>query len=353
MHEGELLFSLVFFFVVFILLILDLGVFTRTDHEITTREAAIWTFTWVMLAFGWLEFLVWFGDRLHSITSMEKLIEVTTLYGQHIKIIPGDLAGSLVHYRNLISLEFLSGYLVEYSLSIDNIFVMILIFSAFGVKKNLFHRVLFWGILGAVVFRFIFIFAGAYMVSRFSWILYIFAAFLVYTGIDLFLKRNKKEAVDKEHHPVVRFASKVFPVHKKFEGNKFFISIDGKKYITPLFLVLLVIEFSDIIFAVDSIPAIFAVTRDPYIVFFSNIFAILGLRSMFFLLMNVVDKLRFFKHGLSLLLIFIGLKMIFDEPLKHIGFTIVHSLLVITLILAASISLSLLFPKKPDDEKST
>ena len=194
--------------------------------------------------------------------------------------------------------------------------------------------------------RFIFIFVGSALIIKFHWILYLFGAFLIYTGVMMFVDRNKDEKIDPENHAVVKFASKYFSVHPKFVGGKFFVKIDGKKLITPLLLVLLIIEVTDLVFAVDSIPAIFSVTKDPYIVFFSNIFAILGLRSMFFLLVNVIDKFHYLKIGLAALLTFIGLKMLAGNYAEHIGLTTLNSLIVILLILLISIGASLLFPKK-------
>src|SRR6202012_2762532 len=209
-----------------------------------------------------------------------------------------------------------------------------LIFTAFAVSPKHYHKVLFWGIIGAVVMRFLFIFVGATLITHFHWILYLFGAFLVYTGVTMFINRNQEEEIDPENHKIVKFASKYFAVHPQFEGDRFFIRIDKKKLITPLFLVLLIIEVTDLVFAVDSIPAIFSITKDPYIVFFSNIFAILGLRSMFFLLVNIIDKFRFLKIGLSALLAFIGLKMLAGEYAERLGLTTFTSLIVILAILA-------------------
>jgi tellurite resistance protein TerC len=194
--------------------------------------------------------------------------------------------------------------------------------------------------------RFLFIFLGATMIREFEWILYIFGAFLVYTGIMMFVKRNDEDKVETENHPAVKFASKIFKVYPKYVGKNFFIKRKGVQMITPLFIVLIVIEFTDLIFAVDSIPAIFSVTKDPYIVFFSNIFAILGLRSMFFLLVNVIHQFHYLKVGLAFLLTFIGVKMLAHDWLHSVGFETVHSLIVIVAILTLSIVASLVFPKK-------
>jgi tellurite resistance protein TerC len=194
--------------------------------------------------------------------------------------------------------------------------------------------------------RFLFIFIGATLIAQFHWVLYIFGAFLVYTGIMMFVNRNQEDEIDTENHKVVKFASRYFRVHPHFEGGRFFIKIDHKKLITPLFLVLMIIEVTDLIFAVDSIPAIFSVTKDPYIVFFSNIFAILGLRSMFFLLVNIIEKFHYLKVGLSILLTFIGLKMLLANFAEKIGLTTGNSLLIILGILTISIVSSLIFPKE-------
>ena len=247
-------------------------------------------------------------------------------------------------YRHTLGLEYLTGYFIEKALSIDNIFVMILIFVSFGIDKKYYHRVLFWGILGAIVLRFIFIFLSAALITKFSWVLAVFGGILVISGIRMFFKKDD-EKIDTEHHPVVRFASKHFRVLPQGHGHDFFTRVDHKLYITPLFVVLLVIEFSDVIFAVDSIPAIFSVTQDPFIVFFSNIFAILGLRSLFFMLSSVVDKFWMLKYGLGVLLTFIGVKMLLNT-FWEIEIGTGASLIVILGILTLSIVFSMLFPKK-------
>ena len=262
-----------------------------------------------------------------------------------------DLEHSIQLYNQNLGLEYLTGYVVEYALSVDNIFVMVLIFTAFGVAQKNYHRVLFWGILGAIIMRFIFIFVGAALIEKFSWIMYVFGAFLVFTGIKMFIDKDSDEEIDTQNHPIVKFANRFFKVHNHFVGNKFFVTIDGIKKVTPLFLVLLIIEATDLIFAVDSIPAIFSVTKDPYIVFFSNIFAIIGLRSMFFLLAGIIDKFRFLKIGLAVLLTFIGLKMLFHHYLEGWGFSTTHSLLIIVGILGASIFFSLIFPEHKKERK--
>ncbi len=345
MNLNEMLFFGGFLLFVLLMLALDLGVFHRKEHEVTTREAALWSSLWFSLSMGMYFFILYNGEILHGIADMEKLIDIKGKYNQPF-ILENTFLASLENYKKILSLEYLTGYVIELSLSVDNIFVIILIFASFGVEKKMYHRVLFWGILGAIVMRFFFIFAGSYLITHFAWIIYLFAAFLIFTGIKMFLQRDKEETIDIEKHPIVRFCSKHFRVHKQFEGKKFFIKQNGKTYITPLFVVLLMVEFTDLIFAVDSVPAIFAITKDPYIVFYSNIFAILGLRSMFFLLFNVIGKFHYFKLGLAFILVFVGVKMMLHEQLQGLGFTTMHSLVVIVSILTLSIVASLLFPKK-------
>lgn len=350
--STESIFFLGFLVFIGIMLALDLGVFNKKDHAVSFREAAIMSLIWVTCSLAFYAFLTVRGDLIHNITSFEQLQEIVTSHKHNIELIAGNFEESLELYRKNLALEYISGYLVEYALSVDNIFVMVMIFTAFGVDKKYYHRVLFWGILGAVIMRFMFIFLGAALISRFDWILYVFGVFLVYTGFMMYVNRNQEETIDPENHKVVKLASRFFAVHPRYVGNNFFVRIDGRRMITPLFLVLLVIEFTDVIFAVDSIPAIFAITRDPYIVFFSNVFAILGLRSMFFLLVNILYKFHYLKVGLSFLLVFIGLKMLAHHYLESWGFTTAHSLYVILGILAVSVIASLMFPAKKPEEKA-
>ena len=345
MSSESIFFGSFLLFIVF-MLALDLGIFNKKDHKVSMKEAGIMSFIWVSFAIGFYFFLLTEGELLHGITDFTQLQELTARHLHNIKLIPGDFAASLTVYKQNLALEFLTGYVIEYALSVDNIFVIVLIFSAFRVDEKLYHRILFWGIIGAVLMRFLFIFLGSTLINEFGWILYIFGAFLIYTGFGMFLSRDEEEKIDAENHKIVRLASRYFSVYPEYAGNKFFIKVDGKKMITPLFIVLLIVEFTDLIFAVDSIPAIFAVTKDPYIVFFSNIFAILGLRSMFFLLVNIIHKFHYLKIGLSFLLVFIGVKMLAHHWLSLWGFTTMHSLFIILFILTGSVVASLVFPKK-------
>ncbi|MNK36388.1 Inner membrane protein alx [compost metagenome] len=344
--SNEILFLSGFLIFIVILLLLDLGIFNKKDSAVSLKQAGLMSVFIILLSLGFYIVLTYFGHQIHGIDSIERLQEIVAKHKHPVKIIPDNLEHSIMLYNKNLGLEFLTGYLVEYALSIDNIFVILLVFSGFGVAPRNYHRVLFWGIFGAIVMRFLFIFIGAALIQKFEWIMYVFGAFLIYTGIKMFIDRNKEDEIDPQHHPVVKFAQKHFKVHNQFVGNKFFVVIDGIKKMTPLFLVLIIVEFTDLIFAVDSIPAIFSITKDPYIVFFSNIFAIIGLRSMFFLLAGIVNKFRFLKIGLAALLTFIGLKMIFHHYLDDIGFTTSHSLIVIVSILFLSIATSLMFPEK-------
>jgi len=291
-------------FTVFVLamLALDLGVFHREAHEVRIREALIWTAVWVSLALAFdFGVYLWFGPER--------------------------------------ALEFLTGYVIEKALSVDNIFVFILIFSAFAVPARLQHRVLFWGILGALVMRAVFIVLGAALLQRFHWVIYVFGAFLVFTAIRLLLERG--DEVHPERNPLFRLFRRFVPSVGDYRGAHFTVVEAGKLYATPLLLVLVAIEATDLVFAVDSIPAIFAVTLDPFIVYTSNIFAILGLRALYFALAGMMGKFHYLKIGLSAVLAFVGAKMLVSEIYTV---PILASLLVIVALLGASIVASLLRP---------
>jgi len=317
------LFFVIFMVFVLVMLTLDLFVFHKKDHVVSVKEAALQTGMWIGLAMAFAALLFFHAEWVHG-KSVEEFASLAELNA----------------YRHETASQFLAGYFLEESLSIDNIFVMIMIFVSFGIKKEYYHRVLFWGIFGAIVLRFIFIFALGALVTKSSWLLAIFGVILIYSGVKMFRDKGDKQ-VDTANHPVVKFASKHFPVTSESHGHDFFHA--GK--MTPLFLVLLVIEFSDIIFAVDSIPAVFSVTTDPVIVYTSNIFAIMGLRSLFFLLSDVADRFWLLHYGLGALLCFIGLKMIGGEFFDFHISTLV-SLAVILGILTVSIVLSMLIRKR-------
>jgi tellurite resistance protein TerC len=284
-------------FIIFVLamLALDLGVFQRNPHEVHPREALTWTIVWVLLAMAFAGGLALFSPT-HS------------------------------------ALSFITGYVLEESLSIDNIFVIVLIFEFFRVPKSYQHRVLFYGVLGALVMRGLFIGLGAALLERFDWVLYIFGALLVITAIRMAFR--KEEAFNGEDNPLVRFIRRVLPVSENYDGKKFFTIENSRRVATPLLVVLVLVEFTDLVFAVDSIPAIFGVTRDSFVVFTSNIFAVLGLRSLFFVLAAVVDKFTLLKYGLAVILAFIGAKMLANDVV-HIGTGV--SLAVVLGVLALSI----------------
>jgi tellurite resistance protein TerC len=289
------------------MLSLDLGLFNRNAHTIRYKEAWIWSGVWVTLALLF--------------------------------------AALVFHYQGHVrGLEFLTGYVIELSLSVDNLFVFLLIFSYFKVPSKFQHRVLFWGVMGALVMRLTMIFVGAGLINRFHWIIYIFGGFLVYTGIKMF--RHEEIDIQPDQNFAVRIVTRFLPITRHYEDDKFFTRINGKLTGTLLLLVLTVVEVTDLVFAVDSIPAIFAVTRDTFIVYTSNVFAILGLRSMYFLLAGVVEKFRYLRTGLAIVLTFIGIKMLLGAI--HFEIPIMISLGVVVLVLAGSVILSLVIPGKPD-----
>lgn len=289
---------------VLVMLALDLGVFHRKSHEVKIKEALIWSAVWISLA-------LLFNYGIYVFMGKEKAI------------------------------EFLTGYVIEKSLSIDNLFVFIMLFTYFNVEAKYQHKILFWGILGALVMRAIFIFAGVALISKFHWIIYVFGAILIYTGFKMLF--HKDEKIEPDKNPLVRLFKKFFPVTEKVQGGKFFVKLDGKTFATPLFVVLLIVEFTDLIFAVDSIPAILAITNDTFIIFTSNVFAILGLRALYFALSGITKYFHYLKYGLSAILVFVGIKMTIVDFYKV---PIVYSLLVICSILVVSILFSIVFPKK-------
>jgi len=325
------------------MLFLDIGVFNKEAKEVGFKSALYWTIGWVSLSLIFWGAIYLFGDHIHTINNIGELKDIIAKYKHPIDISTENYEYLLGKYRQNLGLEYITGYLIEYALSVDNIFVILMIFYSFGLQKKYYHKVLFWGILGAIVMRFLFIFVSAALIQQFSWVLYGFGLLLVFTGLKMFLDRNKKEKIDTGNHKIVLLASKLFRVDKEYSGASFFIKKNGKLFVTTLFIILLVIEFTDVIFAVDSVPAIFSITQDPYIVYFSNIFAIIGLRSLFFLVQNIVEKFSYLKIGLSVLLIFIGVKMLIHDIYPIPTMT---SLLIVLAILVISIILSVLFPRK-------
>lgn len=355
MFSSETLFFSAFALFVLLIMALDLGAFSKQKtHVVHFKEAAIWSAIWVTLSIAFYFFLQNFGYLVHGIDSFARLNEVQNLYASHVELVPNNFAASLERFQKNMALEYITGYLVEYSLSADNIFVFILIFKSFGVRERFYKKILVWGILGAIILRFIFIFLGSALIQRFEWVMYLFGAFLVYTGIQLFFQKDDDETINPSKHPVVRFASKYLNVYNRNVTDNFFIrrKSDKKLFVTPLFIIVIVVAFTDLVFAVDSIPAIFSITKDPYIVFFSNVFAIMGLRSMFFFLSSIMSQFRFLKVGLAVLLTFIGGKMLAEHWLHNIGFKPVYSLYIIVAILGVSILASWLIPEGTSDSES-
>ena len=342
--------EIIFFgaFIIFIvgMLLLDLLFIGKNSHEVSIREATVWSTIWIALALLFSVFLRYHAELVHGIQNIADLKLVVEKYNPHLITDFSDFEKALTIFRKTTTINYLSGYLIEKSLSVDNLFVIMAILSAFSVRKEYYKPVLFWGILGAIVMRFIFIFAGASLINRFDWLLYIFGAYLVYAGAKMYLQRNEEIKVEPQNHPLVRFLSKHTNVLSRYVKGNFVAIKGGKFFLTPLFVVLIIIEFTDLIFAMDSIPAIFAVSRDPYIVFFSNIFAILGLRSLFFLLIKVAEKFYLLKAGVAILLVYVGMKLLLHGWLEHIGFKPEYSLYIILGVLTFSIVFSLLFPKK-------
>ncbi len=355
-----LLQEIVFFtgFLLFIatLLALDLGILSSKNHVVQFKEAAIWTIVWVVSAVGFYFLLLNYGGKIHGITNPSTLETIARQYFtdtdlKKLSFNPNNFAQDLSLYRSIIATEFLTGWMLEYSLSVDNIFVIIMILGSFQVRESYFKKVLLWGILGAIVMRFMFIFLGAFLIQKFHFILYIFGAVLTFSGAKFlyeFAKGEEEKSINPANHIVVRTFNRLFPQlsYPRFVRDYFFVVKSGRLMVTPLFLVVMVVEFSDLVFAFDSVPAVFAVTKDPYIVFFSNIFAIMGLRSMFFFLSNIMHYFRYLKIGLGVILIFIGLKMLTESWWSGIGFEKEHSIYVILALVAVSMVFSVIFPEK-------
>jgi len=310
----------VFALVITVFLLIDLGFFNKSAHKITTKSALYQSIFWVVIStiFG---YLVYYFDQGGI-----------------------DANGAKVSGADA-SIEFFSAYLTEYALSVDNIFVILLILKYFSVKEEYYHKVLFWGILGAVVFRGVFIFVGAYFIAKFHWILYIFGVFLIYSGIKIYFE-DSDEKIDPEKNPILKLCRKYLPITKEEMGDKFLVSQNGKWMFTPLFLVIILIETTDLIFAVDSIPAAFAITQNEFLIYTSNIFAVMGLRAMFFLLSGVIDRFYLLQKGLSIILFFIGAKMLLE--IFHIELSPLLSFTVIIITLTMSIVFSILIPRKEE-----
>ncbi len=312
---------------VLLMLALDLGVFHRKTHAVSFKEASIWSIVWVSLA-------MLFNSVLYQY-ALWKFPQ-----DEHLMALPGFMPDVAAWD---VSLEFLTGYIVEKSLSVDNIFIFVMVFAYFAIPTKYQHRVLFYGILGALIFRAIFIAMGSALM-QFHWVIYLFGGFLIVTGIKMFFAHT--EEIEPDKNLLIRLFKRFMPITPRLDGKHFFSRIDGRWHATPLFISLLFLEATDIIFAVDSVPAIFAITGEPMIVFTSNIFAILGLRSMYFMLAGVIYKFHLLKYGLAAILVFVGLKMIWLNDVFGGKFPISYSLGFIVGALLISIVLSIMFPPK-------
>lgn len=302
--EHSLTLWILFNLFIIVMLMVDLLVFNRKPHEISIRESLTWTGIWILLA-------VIFGVGLYYFMDPQS------------------------------SLDYFTGYLIEKSLSVDNIFVFLLIFGYFNVSSKYQHKVLFWGIIGALVFRLLFIFLGVALIERFHWIIYVFGAFLIFTGIKLGLEKNKE--IKPERNPILKLVRRFLPVTREFHEEKFFVRIRSRWVATPMFIVLVVIETTDIVFALDSIPAIMAITRDPFIIYSANAFAILGLRALYFALSGVMRLFHYLHYGLALILVYVGVKMMI-EPFYEID--TFYSLFFILGTIVASVLFSYFFPEE-------
>ena len=318
-----------FTFFVLVLLLLDLGVFHRKAHAVSFKESTVWTAIWIVLAliFNYLlyKYCLWKFPQY----PLEKLQILNDLNPQSA--------------AKRIAFEFLTGYVIEKALSVDNIFVFVILFSYFGVPPKYQHRVLFFGIIGALIFRAVFIAIGSALI-QYEAVIILFGIFLIITGIKIFFSSDKE--VKPDQNPVYKLLKRFLPLSNDYAGSSFFIKSNGKILATPLFLVLVLVECTDVVFAVDSVPAIFAVTKEPFIVFTSNIFAILGLRSLYFMLASVVDKFYLLKYALGMVLVFVGLKMVYLNHAFGGKFPITWSLGIILFLIFSSIILSFLFPQK-------
>jgi tellurite resistance protein TerC len=311
-NERETILFGIFSVTIILFLVLDLGLFHKQAHKISTKSALYQSIFWVT---------------------------VSTLFGYFIYVY--DESGAVG------AVEYFSAYLTEYALSVDNIFVILLILKYFRVDETYYHKVLFWGILGAIVFRAIFIFVGAYLIHKFHWILYIFGVFLIYSGIRIYFE-DGDEKIEPEKNPILKFCKRYLPMTSEDRGGKFLFTENGKLVFTPLFLVIVLIETTDLIFAVDSIPAAFAITQNEFLIYTSNIFAVMGLRAMFFLLSGIIDKFYLLQKGLSIILFFIGAKMLLE--IFQININVYLSFTVIIATLTLSIIFSVLIPRKPKNQ---
>ncbi len=324
MQEVSSVFWLGFVAFVIIMLVLDLTVFHKKDEVMKVKTALLWSAFWIGLA---------------------------VLFNIGVYVVGGNLWGEEIGKQK--ALEFLTGYLIEESLSVDNLFVFIMIFSFFGIEAKYQHRILFWGIIGAIVMRAIFIFAGVAIIEKFAWVMYIFGAFLIYTGIHMLFEKDDKKDFDPNKNIAVRIFRKIMPVSDDKSHTNFFVRKNKVLYATPFFIALLLIEVSDLIFAIDSIPAVLSVSKDPFIVYTSNIFAILGLRSLYFALSGVMQYFRYLKYALAFILSFIGIKMCINEFTKEMGYAFHISNFVSLGVIVSALTISIVASVIVEKNKAT
>jgi tellurite resistance protein TerC len=312
----------VFALIITVFLLVDLGFFNKSAHKITTKSALNQSIFWVIVSsiFGYLIYL----NGPYDVTIDGNIQKISGLNAM---------------------VEYFSAYLTEYALSVDNIFVILLILKYFAVKEEYYHRILFWGILGAVIFRGLFIFVGALVIAQWHWILYAFGVFLIYSGVKIYFE-DSDEKIDPDQNPILKLCRKYLPITKDEMGGKFIAKVNGKWMFTQLFLIIILIETTDLIFAVDSIPAAFAITQNEFLIYTSNIFAVMGLRAMFFLLSGIIDKFYLLQKGLSIILFFIGAKMLLE--IIHVEISPPLSFAVIIVTLTFSIVFSVILPRKND-----
>lgn len=341
----EIVSTLIFLVFIIAVLLVDLLLIGRKVHIISMREAAIWSIIWITLGLSFYFVLLYFGHLLHGIESLERLQEIAGRHNPYLEFKTATFEEMLKEYKKSQAINYISGYFIEKTLSIDNVFVILMILQSFSVPHKDYKLVLFWGILGAIVLRFVFIFAGVAIIHKFEWVLLVFGGFLLFQGLKIFFEKEKKGKNPKDSW-LIKYVGRHINIYPEYTKDSFWFRENGKLFFTPLFLVLIVVEFSDLVFAFDSIPAVFAVSMDPFIVFFSNVFAIMGLRSLFFLIANIVDKFRFLKPGVAILLIFVGFKLLFHSKLNSWGFQPEYSLYFIALVIMSSIILSIAFPVK-------
>lgn len=343
--EFKLLFLTGFLVSVALGLMLDLGFLGKEQKALTPKQAIWRTLAWITAGLLCSLVIYYFHYNLHNLNAVSDFQVFKQTYGSNF-IVFDDINKCRESFSKEAFINYITGYFVEYSLSVDNLFVIMLIFSSFGISTSDQKRILVWGVIGAVLMRFLFIFLGGLMIQQFHWMIYLFGGFLIITGLKVLFSGGDDETINTENHRVFKWVSKFFRISKENHTGKFFIVKDGKRYATLLFVVLVLVEFTDVLFAVDSVPAIFGITRDPYLVFFSNIFAIMGLRSLFFVLGHGIRNISTLQYGLALILLFIGIKMIFQKQLQNLGFNEVHALLVLGSILLLTYISSFIFPKK-------